>query len=144
MLRPSEEVFDVGSLHDAAEVHDGDPVGEVPDHTEVVSDKQKSNAKLTLEVGQEVDDLGLHRDVQRRDWLVAHHEARFKGYGTSDTDALALASRELMGIPVRGLGVEPDTIQQFAHPEPASALVERKEVVQRLRDDVAHLHSWIE
>jgi hypothetical protein len=44
--------------------------------------------KLVLQVLQQVNDLGLDRDVERGDRLVEHDERRLKGKGARDADAL--------------------------------------------------------
>ena len=79
---------------------------DVPHHGEVVGDEQEGEAEAALQILQEVDDLGLDRDVQRRDRLVAHDQVGLDGEGAGDADALALAAGELMRIarPARAAG----------------------------------------
>ena len=43
-----------------------------------------------MQVLQQIDDLRLHRNVQRRNRFVANHEFRIHDQGTRDTDALPL------------------------------------------------------
>ena len=62
-------------LDDAAEIHHGDAVADMLDHGEVVRDEQVGQAELALQVDQQVDDLRLDRDVERRDRLVARRSA---------------------------------------------------------------------
>ncbi len=50
-----------------------------------------------LQLGEQVEDAGLHRDVERRGGLVADHERRLAGEGAGDGDALLLAARQLAG-----------------------------------------------
>jgi len=50
---------------------------------------------------QELQDLGLHGDVERRCRLVHEHELRARRQGPGDGDPLALAAGELVGIVVR-------------------------------------------
>ena len=50
-----------------------------------------------LEAGEEREDLGLDRDVECRDGLVAHEDLGVEGQRPRDRDALALAARELVG-----------------------------------------------
>ncbi len=62
----------VGSdLDHLAEVHDGDPVADVAHDREVVRDEEVGEVEVVLQVGEQVDDLRLDRDVERRDGLVA-------------------------------------------------------------------------
>jgi hypothetical protein len=46
--------------------------------------------ELLLKVLQQVEDLGLDRDVERRDGLVADDEARAKRERSGDADPLPL------------------------------------------------------
>ena len=41
---------------------------------EIVRDEQQRQAEAALQVGEQVEDLRLHRDVERRDRLVADDE----------------------------------------------------------------------
>ncbi len=51
-----------------------------------------------LEIGQQIDDLSLDRDVERADRLVEHQHLRLADDGAGDGDALALSARQLMRI----------------------------------------------
>ena len=66
------EMHGVGGadLHDAAEVDHHDPVGDVAHDREVVRDEEERDAGLRPQVVQEIQDLCLDRDVERRDRLV--------------------------------------------------------------------------
>jgi serine kinase of HPr protein (carbohydrate metabolism regulator) len=59
-----------------AEVHDGDAVGDVPHHRQVVGHEDVGEPELVLDVLQQVDDLRLDRDVERGHRLVADDELR--------------------------------------------------------------------
>ena len=65
-----EQRRDVGLLDDLALVHDGDPVGEVGDHAHVVRDQHDRGAELVAAAAQQVEDLGLHGDVEGGGRLV--------------------------------------------------------------------------
>ncbi len=97
---------------DPAEVHDGDGVADVADDFEVVGDEQVGQAEVGLEVGEEVEYLGLDGDVEGGDWFVADDELGAQGQGAGDADALALAAGEFGGEPVKVLGVEADASHQ--------------------------------
>ena len=100
-------------LHDLAEVHHGDAVGDVLDDREVVGDEQVGQSELILQVLEQVDDLGLNRHVQRRDRLVRDDEVWVGGQRAGDADALPLAAGELVRIAVGEVGVETDRLQQL-------------------------------
>src|SRR5207245_1408655 len=57
-------------LNQLAEVHDRDAVGYVAHDREVVSDEHVAETEAVLEVVEQVDDLRLDRNIQRRDRLV--------------------------------------------------------------------------
>ena len=85
-------------LDDLTQVHDGDPVGDVANDTEVVRDEQVGEIELVLKLGEQIEYLGLNRDVEGRDGLVAHDQPWFQRESPGDPDALALATRELVWI----------------------------------------------
>ena len=64
-------------------------------HRKVVGDEQIGEAELVLQVLQQVDDLGLDRDVERGDRLVENEQARLQRQCPRDADALLLPAREL-------------------------------------------------
>ncbi|CAM5491577.1 hypothetical protein SCANM63S_02430 [Streptomyces canarius] len=109
-------VVDLGfgaGLHDPSEVHHRDPVGDVPHDRQVVRDEEVGEVELALEPVEQVDDLRLDGDVERRDRLVGHDDLRAQRESAGDADALALAAGELVGVAVDVLGVEADDVQQF-------------------------------
>ena len=82
--------------------------------------------QLVLQLGEQVDDLRLDRDVQRRHRLVAHHELRPQRQRPRDADALALSAGELGGEAVVVLGVEAHELHQLLHPALAVARRRRR------------------
>ena len=57
-----------------AGAHHADPLGDVPHHRQIVRDEQVGQAQRLLQVLEQVEDLGLDRDVERRDRLVADQD----------------------------------------------------------------------
>ena len=68
-----------GELDDLAEIHHRHRVGDVPHQPQIMRDEQVREAVLELEALQKIDNLGLDRDVKRRDWLVADDNLRRDG-----------------------------------------------------------------
>ena len=62
-------------LHREAQVHDQHVVRDVAHHAEVVRDEEIGEPELALQVGEKVQHLRLHRDVERGDRLVGHDAA---------------------------------------------------------------------
>ena len=61
-------------------------------------DEEIRESEPLLEIEQQIDDLRLHRDVERRDGLVADDERRLEREGARQPDALALAAAEFVRI----------------------------------------------
>ena len=61
-------------------------------------DEQVRQAELLLQIAQQIDDLRLNRDVQRRDRLVTEDEVGVQRERARNADTLALAAGELMRI----------------------------------------------
>src|SRR5581483_8788632 len=145
VLRVLVDLISVGDLDDLASVHDGDAPGDVPNDREVVRDEQIRQPQPVLEVLEEVHDLRPDRDVERRDGFVAHDEVRLERQRPRDPDPLPLAAAERVGIPVDGVGGEPDELEQLAHPV-ARFLDAPYDAVhdERLADEVEDLHARVQ
>ena len=85
----------------SAEVHDRDPVADMPDHAQVMRDKQETQAMSGAKTIQQFEDLGLHRNIQGRNRLIGNDESRRQNQRPGDTDALSLPAREFMRIASR-------------------------------------------
>ena len=98
-------------LHDLAGVHHGDLVGAPGHHAEVVGHEHHRHVAVLLLLLQQVEDLGLHGDVERRRGLVGEQQRGAAGEGDRDRDALAHAARQLVGVlvetPARARGCRP-------------------------------------
>src|SRR5689334_5805679 len=82
-------------LHHLPEVHHEHTVGNVSNDSEVVGDEEICQAELVLEILKQVEDLRLHRDIERGHGLVADDQLRAEGEGARDPDPLSLSTREL-------------------------------------------------
>ena len=91
---------------------------DVPHDGQIVRDEEVGDAELFLQLHEQVDHLGLDRDVEGRDGLVADDEPRLDGEGPGDADALPLAAGELVRIAVQEARIEADQVHQ-AHRLPA-------------------------
>jgi hypothetical protein len=122
--RLAVELVPVGDFDDLAQVHDCDPVADVPDHGQVVRDHHVGQAQLVLQVLEQVDDLGLDRHVERGHRLVGDDQLGPQRQRAGDPDALPLAAGEFVRVAVVVLGVEPDQLEQllYAAPDPAGHL----------------------
>ncbi len=107
MRRPLVDGLAVADLDDLAEVHDSHSVRDVTHDREVVCDEEERDTEFVLQILQQVDHAGLNRHVERRDGLVENEQLGLQDEGPGDTDALALAARELVRVTVRVVGLEP-------------------------------------
>ncbi len=141
--RPCEEVGRVCQLDHLPEIHDRDPVGDVPDHGEIVCDEQVGQPEVLLQLDEQVEDLGLDRDVERRHRLVGDDQLRPQDERAGDPDALALPAAELVRVAAQGLRPEPDALERVD--DSIGPLLTRHSVDgQPLADDVFHPHPRVE
>ena len=66
-----------------------------------------------LQAAQQLDDLLLHRAVERRGRLVEHDDLRLQDHGAGDGDALPLAAGEFVRIAVAHGRVELHLVQRL-------------------------------
>ena len=99
-MRVREQLGDGSLLHDLSGVeHDG-PLAKLAHHAEVMGDEEQRHRSLPHQRAHQLQDLGLHSDVQSGRRLVRDEELGFPGEGHRDHDALTHATRELMGVPL--------------------------------------------
>jgi hypothetical protein len=98
MQRLAEEVFPVAGFHQFAGVHDPHPVGHARHHAQVVGDQQHAHAAARLEIGQQIEHLGLDGHVEGRGGLVGDQQAGVARQGDGDHHPLLHATRQLEGV----------------------------------------------
>ena len=133
----------VGELHDLAEVHHRHSGRDVLHHREVVRDEQVREPEASLQVLQQVDDLRLDRDIERRYRLVADDEPRLHRDRARDADALALPAGEFVRVAPRVLRRKADQTQEFRHPLAFPALGQTMQC-KGFGEHVADGHSRVE
>src|SRR6202023_197229 len=114
--RAAEQFAPFRDLDDAPEIHHADAVRHVPDHGEVVADEEVGEAELVLQVAHQVEDLGLHGDIERGGRFVADDELGFGGERPGDRYALPLPAGKFVWIFPAVVGVQADQGQEFADP----------------------------
>ena len=128
-------------FHQLADVHHRHPIAEVVHDRQVVGDEQEGESQLALQVAQQANDLRLHRNVERGNRLVAHHELRLQAQRPGDADALPLAARELVRIAVQVVAAHAHRFHQRLYP-----LLAVRELVdqQVLAHHLAHRHARVQ
>ena len=124
--------------------HHRDALGDVLHDREVVRDEQVGQPQRVLQILEQVEDLRLDRDVERRDRLVADQDLGLERQGAGDADPLALAAGEAVRVAAHVAHVEADRLQQPLHP--LGALLAAADAVdhQGLGHDVGHGHARVE
>jgi hypothetical protein len=82
-----------------------------------VRDEQVRQAELVLKLFEEVDDLSLDRDVERRDGLVADDELWVQRQCASEADPLALAAGELVWVPIDCVARQAHDLEELSDPQ---------------------------
>src|SRR5947207_11190199 len=145
MPRAGVDLVRAGDLDDLAVLHHHDLVGHVADHRQVVRDEQVAHCVFVLQILQEVQQLGLDRDVERRDRLVADQDLRAQGERAGDRDPLALAAGELVGILGERVRGEAHLVEQLEGEGAPLGLAAAHAVdLHRLHQDLAHREARIE
>ena len=131
-----EQAAHIGPFDELAGIHHDHLVGILGDHAEVVGDQEDRHAELVAQAHQELQDLRLDGDVQRRGGLVGDQELGVAGERHRDHDPLAQAARELVRIlreaPLRR--ADPDHAQQLEHPRADRGAAHVAMQAQRLAD----------
>ena len=121
-----QDRLDRPELDGAPAVDDEHLVGDLPDDRQVVRDEDVRQMKLAPQVGEQVEDLCLDRDVERRDGLVEDEDLGLGGQGAGDRGPLALAAGQLPREGARFLLAEPDRVEELEGARRALRLASRE------------------
>ncbi len=97
-LRIGEQRLGLARLDVGAVLHHAHPVGKAGDDAHVVGDQHHRRVRLALQVGHQVEDLGLHGDVEGGSRLVGDQQIGPAGHRRGDHHPLAHAAGELVRI----------------------------------------------
>ena len=92
MHRLLVQLFCIGDLHDLAQVHNDDSVGDVFNNGHIVGDEDVGEATLTLQIVHQIQNLSLNGNVQCGNSLVADNNLGVDGQGAGNTDSLTLTA----------------------------------------------------
>ena len=114
-----EDRVDRPGLDDPAGVHDRDPVARLGQHREVVADQDQRQPELGAQALEQLEDLRLHHDVERRRRLVGDHQRRPARERQRDHHPLALAAGELVRVGALDPRRQADGAEQLGDPRRA-------------------------
>ena len=80
------------------------------DRPQVVRDEEARQPQLGLKPLEQIQNLSLNRNVERRDWLIGDDEFRLGCQRASDSDPLALATGKLMRVSSMKRGLSPTSV----------------------------------
>ena len=83
-----------------AQIHHHDPVAEIADNRQVVTDEQQGGLLLALNFHQQIGHRRLNGHVQRRDGFIRDNDTRATGKGARNANALFLSTRQLTRHPL--------------------------------------------
>jgi len=142
--RAGEELVGGRTFDNAAAIHHGHSIADLPHQAQVVRDEQVGEAKPRLQILQKIHDLRLYRHIQSRDRFVRDDERRVQRQSAGQPDALPLAAAELVRE-LRDLRrVQADQAEQLRHP--GLALLAGADAMddERFFDDGADAHAGVE
>ena len=87
-----EQIFNVCLFHDAARIHHRHSIGESSYSAEVMRNEDESQIGGTTQLAEQVEQLRLDRDIERRRRLVRDQELRLARERHRDHRALAHAA----------------------------------------------------
>src|SRR5262245_49124368 len=145
MSRPAYKRFRAGGLDDASPVHDEDALRQARDDREIMADEEAGEPALAADAREQVDNLRLHRHVERTHRLVADHELWSDDECPGDTRTLQLSTAQLVRISRPELAVEPDLGECRFDACVASGFIESgRQREQRLGNAFGDGHARIE
>ena len=103
---------------DLAEIHHSNDIGQSLYESEIVRDEEEADSEFPAESLKELRDLGLSRNVKRRNGLVEDDQRGLGGECASDCDPLPLATAELVRVAILGTFRQADLLKNFSNAAP--------------------------
>ena len=139
MLGIVEDRVHRAALDDAAELHHHHLLGDLGDDAHVMGDEHHRHAVAGLQLLDQLEDLGLGGDVERRGRLVGDQQLGLAGQRHGGHGALAHAAGEFEGIAVEALSRARNAhlLQHLDRPLPRLGLGDMAVQADRLDDLMA-------
>jgi hypothetical protein len=123
VLRIVKDAIGQTAFNDLTVLHHHEAVGEEPGDSEVVSDDDRSQSKISDEPPQEIEKAGLNRNVESAGRFVQEDESRSRSKGSSELQPLLHPTGELSWEVI-------DSVSMDFHPiEPCESGFPKRSVV---------------
>ena len=96
--RGVKDLVDGRKFNDLPEIHDRHAVAHMANHRQAVGNDHHRQPELVLQAFQQIDDLRLDGNIQRRDGFIAKQQFWSRGQRARNADTLALAAGKLVRI----------------------------------------------
>src|SRR4051812_15448578 len=96
--RPREQDVRFGALDDLACIHHRDLIGALRDDAEIVRDQQHGHAEAIFQLADQIKNLRLDGDIERRRRLIGHQEARIAAQRHRDHHPLPHSAGHLVRV----------------------------------------------
>ena len=113
-------------------IHDGNAMANLLHDAQIVADKQVGQVQSSLQVGHQVDDLGLDGNIQCTGGFVENDEFGFGGQGSGDADPLLLPAAEFVRVSEKMFRPQVHRVEQLGRAFQASAMIETRADEKRL------------
>jgi hypothetical protein len=97
VLRLGKKFPSEAGLDNAPSVHYRNPITKLSHHVEVMTDQDKRDPPIAVEPLKEVENLRLHRYIERGGWFISDDEFGCRDEGGRNHCPLAHTAREFMG-----------------------------------------------
>ncbi len=144
MQRLPVELMAETALDNFAQIHHRHVIGNIFHDRQIVRDEQIGQRQSLLQLDQQIDDLRLNRNIERRNRLVEHDKPRIDSQRTGNAHPLPLTAGEFVRIAVDVAGIEADLPQRFLDFFQPLDLVAHAMDDQAFFDDRADRHPRIE
>jgi hypothetical protein len=119
-------------------------IAQIANDCQVVTDENSCETEFLFGFTEQIEDLCLHGNVQRRSRLIGENKGWFQDNCPSDGHPLALAAAQLVGIASNEFSREPHLFQSLHHFRFAFLPVAKSMHFQRGRQDRANLLPGVE
>lgn len=113
VLRVEKDILHMTRFHAFAAANNNHIVTNLTCYSQIVCDKENADAELHLNFFQELQDVGLHRNVERGNGFVANQNFWLTGECAGNRNALTLTAGELIWITVERVGRETNNLHKF-------------------------------